>query len=120
MTTYLVRTIESKRLIGVFAAGTSAQLFQVVDEMLDPFQCEFLHLVAGEGVFVDAQFTETFAEPKSHTIEVEVVDIELLDTNANDRREVQATAPLASRLLSEEDFGWKEFSKTDADYLLLG
>lgn len=120
MTTYLVRTIDSKRLIGVFAAEDSAQLFYVVDEALDPFRCEYLRLVAGEGVFMDGQFTEHFAETKPDTIEVEVDDIELKDVPCDDRRELQASLKLANRLLVEEDFGWREFTRVDANNALLG
>lgn len=120
MTTYLVRTIESKRMIGVFAAEDSAQLFFAVDEALDPFRCEFLRLVAGEGVFMDGQFTEQFAEPKPDTVEVEVVDIELKDAPTEDRREMQASLKLANRLLVEEDFGWREFTRADASTAMLG
>jgi len=119
MTTYLVRTTESKRMIGVFAAEDSAQLFYVVDEALDPFRCEYLRLTAGEGVFMDGQFTEHFAEPKPDTLEVEVDDVELKDAPTEDRRELQASLKLANRLLVEEDFGWREFTRADANSAML-
>jgi hypothetical protein len=120
MTTYLVRTIESKRMIGIFSAGDSAQLFFAVDEALDPFRCEYLRLTAGEGVFMDGQFKEHFAEPTPDTVEVEVDDIELKDAPSEDRRELQASLKLANRLLAEEDFGWREFTRADANSVMLG
>lgn len=57
MNTYFVRVIENQRVVGIIAAESSVQLFDVVDEDLDPFSCEYFKLEPGEGLFFDGQFT---------------------------------------------------------------
>ena len=52
---YLVRDIESKNLLGVFAAGSIAGLLDQIDEHTDPFDYEYISikfggLMFGEGV----------------------------------------------------------------------
>jgi hypothetical protein len=53
---YLVRTKDTKQLVGVFAATNPAELFNIVDEELDPFSCEFFEMQSGDGLFMDGQF----------------------------------------------------------------
>lgn len=52
MSAYIVRDIESKALIGLFAAPTLTDLFWAVDQAGDPYSTEYTPLKYG-GIFVD-------------------------------------------------------------------
>ena len=61
--TFLVRDADTRRMIGLFCARRSNDLFCLLDERIDPFGCEYLELRPGEGVFVDAEgLTPTVAD----------------------------------------------------------
>lgn len=60
--TYLVREIETYRIVGIFCAVDSRQLFELIDEQQNPEGCEYLELQAGHGVFFDAVLAEQFDE----------------------------------------------------------
>jgi hypothetical protein len=49
MQAYLVRFRVSKELVGIYVCSTRRDLFALVDELLDPFECEFAAI--GEGGF---------------------------------------------------------------------
>lgn len=51
--TFLVREARTRRLIGMFCARRSNDLFVLLDEQTDPFECEYLELRAGEGLFIE-------------------------------------------------------------------
>jgi hypothetical protein len=57
MATYIVRTIETLRLVGIFVAKNPTDLYRLVDLEQNPGSCEYLNLQDGEGLFVDARFT---------------------------------------------------------------
>ena len=62
--TFLVRDADTGRMVGLFCARRSNDLFCLLDERVDPFGCEYLELRAGEGVFVDPEgLTPTGARP---------------------------------------------------------
>lgn len=110
MQTYLVRARGSKRLVGIFSAMGSDGLFHVVDELADPFECEFLELLPGEGIFVDGQFAQALDdldEPASPFVV-------LSDASWSIREPLQASQALASRIDAVEDFGWEAFTMDDA------
>ena len=50
--TFLVRDADTGRMVGLFCARRSNDLFCLLDERVDPFGCEYLELRPGEGVFV--------------------------------------------------------------------
>ena len=75
MPTYLVRTQELQRLVGMFVAADAAALFNVVDEELDPFACEFVVLDkhGACGLFMDGYCRNTVDEedPKLKYVAIE-------------------------------------------------
>ena len=50
--TFIVRNANTRQLVGLFCARRSNDLFSLLDERVDPFACEYLELVPGEGLFV--------------------------------------------------------------------
>jgi hypothetical protein len=111
MNTYLVRTLESQRLVGMFLAHDAAGLFYVLDELFDPFSCEFLQMLPGDGMFFDAQFSVvTEKTPSGEEYEY----VALHDVPEDERDGVCATDALEGRLDAAQDFGWSEFTDEDA------
>jgi hypothetical protein len=49
--TFLVRNANTCHMVGLFCARHSNELFCLIDEQSDPFDCEYLELNAGEGLF---------------------------------------------------------------------
>jgi hypothetical protein len=49
--TFLVRNAATRQIVGLFCARRSNELFSLLDEQVDPFECEYLELVSGEGLF---------------------------------------------------------------------
>ena len=47
MATYLVRTIDDHDLVGIFAASNFEELIVLVDECLDPANCEYQWMKSG-------------------------------------------------------------------------
>jgi len=110
MQTYLVRARGSKRLVGVFSAMGSDGLFHIVDELADPFECEFLELQAGEGLFVDGKFTEALDDSEEPASPFVV----LTEAPADVREPLQASQALTARIDAVDDFGWEAFTMDDA------
>lgn len=119
--TYLVRAIESQRIVGIFCARGSAELFRLVDEQVDPEECEYFEMRAGEGMFFDAQFVElplacddedaNAAEPDAaeplYELDVDAVDEEALCGP-------QMTSYLLERLNDDGALlGWQLFTEHD-------
>ena len=44
MNVYLVRLIEDQEIVGVFAAKNISNLFDLVDECVSPYDCEYAKL----------------------------------------------------------------------------
>jgi hypothetical protein len=57
--TFLVRNAASRQIVGLFCARRSNELFSLLDERVDPFECEYLELVSGEGLFCGDTGTQT-------------------------------------------------------------
>ncbi len=53
--TFLVRNVDTRQMVGLFCARHSNELFYLIDEQTDPFDCEYLELNAGEGLFTADQ-----------------------------------------------------------------
>ncbi len=53
--TFLVRNADTRQTVGLFCARHSNELFCLIDEQSDPFECEYLELNAGEGLFAPDQ-----------------------------------------------------------------
>ena len=51
--TYLVRDARTHRLVGLICARRSNDLYTLIDDRTDPFDCEYLELRPGERLFVD-------------------------------------------------------------------
>lgn len=100
---YLVRTKDTKRLVGVFAASSPAGLFNIVDEELDPFSCEYFQMHPGHGLFVDGQF-----ETRKDVESVEFTTIEPLDvlqaSGVRMTEQLDLDIPAGAR-------GWHAFTK---------
>ena len=47
MNVYLVRLIEEQEIVGVFAAKNISNLFDLVDECVSPYDCEYARLPEG-------------------------------------------------------------------------
>jgi hypothetical protein len=47
MTTYVVRVEESKEFVGIYAASNEPELFWLVDQLTDPYICEYARLNFG-------------------------------------------------------------------------
>lgn len=62
MATYIVRVHENMALVGICSASNAAQLFLQVDEITNPFGCEYLQMPNGCGVFFDGTFRKELSE----------------------------------------------------------
>ena len=51
MKTYYVRLKENKEPVGMFVVGDLSDLFDVLDEQMNPFRCEFTKMTVG-GLFI--------------------------------------------------------------------
>ena len=47
MTTYVVRMKEGKEFVGIYAARNQPSLFWLVDQLCDPYACEYSKLSVG-------------------------------------------------------------------------
>jgi hypothetical protein len=54
MTTYVVRVEESKEFVGIYAASNEPELFWLVDQLTDPYICEYARLNFGGICFAGA------------------------------------------------------------------
>lgn len=105
MATYIVRTIDTLRLVGIFVAKTPNALYCLVDNELEPSTCEYLKLQEGEGLHIDAQFTGDMRDDGTgEGEEVLYVDIETVD----DPEEPRFTDRLAERL--DKGRSWTPFT----------
>lgn len=62
MATYIVRVHKNMALVGICSAQNVAQLFLQVDEITNPFGCEYLKMPSGCGVFFDGVFRKELTE----------------------------------------------------------
>lgn len=116
--TYLVRVIETQRIVGIFCARDSRELFRLVDEQVDPEECEYFALREREGMFFDAQFVEVpltqddedpAAEPDEPLYELDVESMQ-----ADEWRGAQMTSELTERMNSEAGVTeWRLFDDAD-------
>lgn len=105
-TAYLVRFVETQRVVGVFCARDSRELFRLLDEQVDPEECEYLALAAGDGAFFDAQFVERAVLVEDDEEIVNVVfepaeplyEVDLESVPPEQAHEVQMTSRLAERV----------------------
>lgn len=111
MKTYLVRTIETAHVVGIFCAQNSVELFRLVDEQVDPEECEYLEMRVGEGMFFDAQFIEMPVDDEDEAAyELDVDSVNPLDEECGP----QMTGPLYTRLNGEDGaVGWHLFTEED-------
>lgn len=56
MKTYLVRMIADQTLMGVFCAESTSKLADIIDNVFDARECEYLELRPNEGLFIEAKF----------------------------------------------------------------
>lgn len=112
MQTYLVRSRDSKRLVGIFSAEDSGDLFYAVDESADPFECEYFIMLRGEGVFVDGLFTA--APGVGFNPAITAAPMTLVDAPAKDRESLFTSKILTERLDALEDYGWQGFTRDDS------
>lgn len=47
MTTYVVRVKDSKEFVGIYSANDEPELFWLVDQLTDPYICEYAWLTLG-------------------------------------------------------------------------
>ena len=47
MSTYVVRVIDGKEFVGIYAADNEPELFWLVDQLTDPYICEYARLGFG-------------------------------------------------------------------------
>jgi hypothetical protein len=116
--TYLVRAIETQRIVGIFCARDSRELFRLVDEQVDPEECEYFELDAREGMFFDAQFIEVpLAEDDEDPTDAQAEPLYELDVEsvqADERFGAQMTSELAERMNSEAGVAeWRLFEDAD-------
>ncbi len=112
MKTYLVRTVETAHVVGIFCAQTSVELFRLVDEQVDPEDCEYLELKSGEGMFFEGQFLDVplDEEDEDGEFDVDVDSINPLDEAYG----VQMTSNLYERMNGEEGVtDWHLFTDDD-------
>ena len=67
--TFLVRNADTREAVGLFCARHSNELFCLLDERCDPFECEYLELNAGEGVFAAPRLPVASGQPCLHPTE---------------------------------------------------
>lgn len=111
MPAYIVRTIETLRLVGVFVARNPSELFAVVDEVLCAGQCEYFKLNNDEGVFLDGQFTA-----EAECAESPLEEGAKLYVHLRAVPEAEATPPeFSERLAQRLDRGrsWTAFTDTN-------
>lgn len=104
MSTYLVRTIDTLRLVGIFVAKNSKALFHLIDDELDPCSCEYLALKDEEGIHLDALFTANMVDDGTGESDVVHVGIE----SVSDPEEPRLTDSLARRL--DKGRSWTAFT----------
>lgn len=100
---YLVRTKDTQRLVGVFAASCPADLFNIVDEELDPFSCEYFEMQDGHGLFMDGQFVTQRDVENIECLTIEPVDI-LQASGVRMTEQLDLDIPTAAS-------GWKTFTR---------
>lgn len=110
--TYLVRTIETAHVVGIFCAQDSVELFRLVDGQVDPEDCEYIELKTGDGMFFDAQFIEM---PVGEDEEATDYDVEVDSVNPIDETcGPQMTDSLFDRMNGEDGAaGWQLFTEDD-------
>lgn len=104
MSAFLVRTSDTLRFIGIFVAEDSGALYALVDEQVDPCNCEYLLLRHGEGVFLDGQFADD-----NYALD----DDERSLTDAPDACPIQASEHLEERLRRLLPADWTPFEDED-------
>lgn len=50
MNVYLARLIQNKEVVGLFAAENMRDLFWAIDEVTNPYECEWIEAPSGAGV----------------------------------------------------------------------
>lgn len=107
MSFYIVRTIENQLMVGFFNAQNTATLFDVVDEEVDPFACEYLKLPNGSGVFLDGHVREQAPEELE---DGEAPDIVATITGENGSESGRVSEAVMDAL---QEKSWKQFTRGD-------
>jgi len=67
MGTYAVRMRETQEIVGLFAASSKSWLWDQVDEILEPSDCEYISVANGGIVFPDAGAPPLRKDPDQHS-----------------------------------------------------
>lgn len=121
MATYIVRVHKNMALVGICSAPNVAQLFLQVDEITNPFGCEYLKMPSGCGVFFDGEFrkelTETAEEEAAacgeevdHEDPENYVERLYPDASVNKEEPVDVSDSMYSLM---QDAQWTAFTVTD-------
>ena len=99
MTTYIVRAIENHDLVGIFSApNENEHLFDLVDELTSPYNCEYAKFSLG-GIFFEGR------APKS-------ASFESIDEYAEREEDLpEPKSPRYSYIMLESNFKWKKFKR---------
>jgi hypothetical protein len=108
MPAYLVRTIHSLRLVGVFVARDPSQLYEVVDEVLDPSNCEYFKMNNLDGVFLGGQFTAEVEGGGAPTAPGEDLYVYLRPAPEGEATEPELSENLSARL--DKGRSWNTFT----------
>lgn len=98
---YLVKTEETQQLVGIFCAKDSSQLFDLVDQDLDPFACVYLKLQTGDGLFLDGEFVVAKDDDYTYT-----------RIDGKPDSQVRMTEELYDRMPTGKR-GWRKFTASD-------